>query len=371
MRFGSIPVPGGGPRRLWTFLFAAGAGLAASASPAADLTIVSWGGAITKSQAEVYHKPWMARTGHRVLSEDYNGGLSEIKAQVEAGHVTWDIVDVEDSDAVLGCDEGLLEEIDPAILPAASDGTPAEEDFVEDALGDCAVGTMVWATAYAYDRTRLSPAPATIRDFFDLEKFPGRRGMRKTPKVNLEMALVADGVPPGQVYEVLATPEGIDRAFARLDRIKAQVLWWEVGAQPPQLLVDGEVVMSTAYNGRIFNAVAAEGQTLAMVWDAQVLAVDYWAIVKGSPNRELALDFIRFASVPENMAALASWISYAPVRKSASGMVGAYHADPDLDMRLHLPTWPGNMKAAIWNDKEFWADRIDELNERFNAWLIE
>jgi len=357
--------------RSWAFLLAAGAWLAPAASPAGDLTVVSWGGAITKSQAETYHKPWMAGTGHRILSEDYNGGLSEIKAQVEAGNVTWDVMDVEDSDAVLGCDEGLLEEIDPAVLPAAPDGTPAEEDFIEGTLLDCGVGTTVWATVYAYDQTRLSPPPATIRDFFDLEKFPGRRGMRKTPKVNLEMALVADGVPPDRVYAVLATPEGVDRAFARLNSIKAQVIWWEVGAQPPQLLIDGEVVMSTAYNGRIFNAIAGEGQPLAMVWDAQVLAVDHWAVVKGSPNRELALDFVRFASIPENMAALASRIPYAPPRRSASALVGGYHTDPDLDMRPHLPTWPDNMKTAVWNDKEFWADHIDELNERFNAWLIE
>jgi len=355
----------------FAFFCAAGLCFATTAASAGDLTIVSWGGAYTKSQTEAYFKPWMASTGYRILSEDYSGGLSEVKAQVEAGNVTWDIVDVEDAEAILGCDEGLFEEIDPAILPAASDGTPAEEDFLEGTIGDCAIGTVVWSTAYAYHQERLSPPPSTIQDFFDLEKFPGRRGMRKTPKVNLEIALVADGVPADQVYEVMATPEGIDRAFAKLDSIKEHVLWWEVGAQPPQLLVDGEVIMSTAYNGRIFNAIAAEGQPLAMVWDAQVLAGDNWVIVKGTPNLEQALDFLRFASMPENMAVQASWISYAPVRKSASELVGSYHADSDLKMRPHLPTWPDNMKTAIRNDEEFWADHVDELNERFNAWLIE
>ncbi len=357
--------------RYLSFLSAAGLSLATGVAPAGDLTIVSFGGAYTKSQVEAYHKPWMARTGHRILSEDYSGGLSEVKAQVEAGHVTWDILDAESAEAILGCDEGLLEEIDPAILPPAPDGTPAEKDFVEGAIGDCAIGTVVWSTIFAYDESRLSPPPTTIQDFFDLEKFPGRRGMRKTPKVNLEIALVADGVAPEKVYDELATPEGIDRAFAKLDSIKEHVLWWEVGAQPPQLLVDGEVVMSTAYNGRVFNAFAAEGQPLAVVWDAQVMAIDKWAIVKGAPNMELALDFIRFASMPENMAVQASWISYAPARESAARMVDGYHADPDLKVGPHLPTWPDNRKTAIWHDDEFWADRVDELNERFNAWLIE
>ena len=357
--------------RSFAFLCAAGIGWVATVAWADDLTIVSLGGSYTKSQIEAYHKPWMARTGHRILSEDYSGGLAEIKAQVQAGNVTWDVVSLQDAEALLGCDEGLLEEIDWAILPPAPDGTPAMEDFYEAALTDCAVGSIVWTTAIAYDQSRLSPPPSTIHDFFDLKKFPGQRGMRKIPKVNLEMALVADGVPPGQVYEVLSTSEGVDRAFARLDSIKEHVIWWEVGAQPPQLLADGEVVMSTAFNGRVFNAFAAEGQPFVMMWDAQVLAIDNWVIVKGSPNQDLALDFLAFAALPRNMAVQASWISYAPVRRSASELIGTYHANPELDMRPHMPTWPDNMKTAVWNDKEFWADRVDELNERFNVWLIE
>lgn len=338
---------------------------------AGEITVVSFGGAYTKSQIEAYHKPWMARTGHRILSEDYNGGLAQIKAQVQAGHVTWDVVDSQAAEVLLGCDEGLHEEIDFSILPPAPDGTPAEQDFYEGTLTECAVGTIAWSTVFAYDPRQLSPAPTTIRDFFDLQKFPGRRGMRRSPKANLEMALVADGVPPDQVYEVLATPEGIDRAFARLDTIKDQVIWWESGAQPPQLLVDGEVVMSTAYNGRIFNAFAAEGQPLVVVWDAQVLTVNSWVIVKGTPNLELALDFLTFVSSPENMAVQASWISYAPARRSASAMIGSYHADPELDMQPHMPTAPDNIRTAVWNNKEFWADQVDELNERFNAWLVD
>jgi putative spermidine/putrescine transport system substrate-binding protein len=96
-------------------LLGASAMIATSAT-AADLTVVSWGGAYTKSQVEAYHKPWMAKTGKSIVSEDYGGGIAEIKAQVEAGNVTWDVVDVELSDAIRACDEGLLETIDHSIL---------------------------------------------------------------------------------------------------------------------------------------------------------------------------------------------------------------------------------------------------------------
>ena len=342
----------------------------ASAAHAGSITVVSWGGAYTKSQIEAYHKPWIAKTGNQIISEDYNGGLAEVKAQVEAGNVTWDLVDVELSDAVRGCDEGLLERIDHSKLPPAADGTPASEDFVDGALySECAVASIVWSTVYAYDKTKMSPAPKTMADFFDLKNFPGKRGMRKGPKANLEMALIADGVAPGDVYDMLGTDEGVERAFTKLDTIKDSTIWWEAGAQPPQLLADGEVVMTTAYNGRIFNAMAAEGKPFDIVWDGQVFDFDLWVIPKGAKNKDLAMEFLAFSTDTQRLADQAAWISYGPARKSSSPLVGSYNGKPELKMGPHMPPAPENFKTAIRNDFEFWADHQDELNEKFAAWL--
>lgn len=342
--------------------FAAGAAMAEK-----ELTVVSWGGAYTKSQVEAYHKPWIAKTGNKIVSEDYNGGLAEVKAQVEAGNVTWDVVDVELSDAIRGCDEGLLEEIDHSILPAAPDGTSAQDDFIEGALNDCAVANIVWSTIFAYNSEKTSGVSG-IADFFDLEKFPGKRGLRKNPKSLLEMALMADGVPAGEVYDMLETDEGVARAFAKLDTIKDSVVWWEAGAQPPQLLADGEVVMTTAYNGRIFNAAAGEGQPFEVNWDGQILDFDLWVIPKGAPNKEAALDFVAFSTDTQRLADQASWIAYGPARKSSGPLVGKYH-DGSVEMGGHMPTAEANLNNALVNNFEFWADNQDELNERFNAWL--
>ena len=344
-----------------------------TAAVANDLTIVSWGGAYTKSQVEAYHKPWMAKTGKTIISEDYGGGIAEIKAQVESGNVTWDVVDVELSDAIRACDEGLLETIDHSILPAAPDGTPATEDFLPGTLHDCAVANIVWSSVYVYDgsKTRNWNAPKTMADFFDTKAYPGKRGLRKSPKVTLEFALIADGVPVSQVYDVLSTEEGVARAFAKLDTIKDDVVWWEAGAQPPQLLADGEVVFTTAWNGRVFNAVAAEDQPFEMVWDGQIYDLDLWVIPKGSKNKEAALDFVAFSTATEQLAAQASWISYGPARASSVAQIGTYHADESIQMADHMPTAPSNFANALQNDYEFWADNADQLNERFNAWLAQ
>nr|MCU0902065.1 extracellular solute-binding protein [Cypionkella sp.] len=220
-------------------------GLAFSAS-AQEIAVMSWGGAYATSQIEAYHKPFTAATGIKVVDVVADNPAAPIKAQVEAGNVTVDVVDLEYADAVRLCDEGLLEPIDPAILAPGADGTPALDDFLPGAVTECLVSTIVFSTIYAYDTTKFPEGPTTIADFFDLEKFPGKRGVKKGAKTTLEMALMADGVPAAEVYAVLETPEGQDRAFAKLDQIKAESVFWEAGSQPPQLLADGEVVMTMA-----------------------------------------------------------------------------------------------------------------------------
>ena len=341
----------------------------AFAASAADVTVLSWGGAYTTSQIEAYHKPFTAATGINVVSVDSDNPAPQVKTQVEAGNVSVDVVDVEYADAIRLCDEGLLETIDPASLPAGADGTAATDDFLPGALTDCAVATIVFSTVYAYDTTKFTgDKPTTIADFFDTAKFPGKRGMRKGAKANLEMALMADGVPAADVYTTLATPEGVDRAFAKLGTIKKDVVWWEAGAQPPQLLADGEVAMSTAYNGRIFAAAVSEGKPFETVWDGQVFEYDLFVIPKGAPNKEGAMEFVKFATSTQALADQAKWISYGPARKSSASLVGMY-SDGKTEMAPFMPTNPANMKNALPSSYEFWVDHDSELNERFNAWL--
>ncbi len=334
----------------------------------ADITLMSWGGAYETSQVEGYNKPFTAATGKNVTMVAADNPNAPIKAMVEAGNVTVDVADLEYADAVRMCDEGLLEPIDHSILPPGDDGTAAADDFLPGALTDCGVANIVFSTIYAFDTTKFPEGPATIADFFDLEKFPGKRGMRKGAKANLEMALMADGVPAAEVYGILETPEGVDRAFAKLDTIKAEVVWWEAGAQPPQLLADGEVAMTTAYNGRIFAAAVNEGKPFQTVWDGQVFEYDMFVIPKGAPNLEDALEYVKFATNTASLAEQAKWISYGPARKSSGAIVGLFN-DGKTEMGPYMPTSAENLTNALPSSYEFWADRDAELNERFNAWL--
>lgn len=336
----------------------------------ADVTVMSWGGAYGEAQTEAHVKPWAAATGNPAVMVDADNPAPAIKAMVEAGNVTVDVASVEYADAVRLCDEGILEPLDATRLAPGSDGTPAADDFFPGAITECGIATDIWANVYAYDTTKFPEGPTTAADFFDLTKFPGKRGLRKGAKAVLEFALIADGVPVGEVYSTLSTPEGVDRAFAKLDTIKDQVVWWEAGAQAPQLLADGEVAMTTAYNGRIFGAAVGEGKPFQIVWDGQLYESELYVVPKGAPNKDLAMDFIFYATTTEALRAQATMISYGAPRKS-SNLEPIVYKDGKTDMAPHSPTSPENMKNSLLTSSEFWVDHDSELNERFQAWLAQ
>ena len=341
---------------------------------AQEMVVVSWGGAYSASQQKAYHEPYMAANEGVTIVNDDSGSesVAKLRAMNEAGNVTWSLVDVTPSDAIRLCDEGLVEEINfDELLAAAPDGTPASEDFGDMIVSECFIPQIVYSTAFGY-RTDLvgDNPPTTIADVFDLEKIPGKRALEKRPVSNLEWALIADGVPAEEVYDVLDTPEGVDRAFAKLDTIKDSVVWWEKGAQTPQLLADGEIVMGSAYNGRLFSVIEEEKQPIAMMWDWQVFDLDGWVIPKGAPHMEEVKKFVNFATDTQRLADQSKYISYGPARASSAPMVGQ-HADLGIDMAPHMPTNPENAKHTLLYNYEWWADNQDDMNERFQAWLAQ
>ncbi len=336
----------------------------------ADITVMSWGGAYGEAQAEAHVKPFMAKSGKATIMVDSDNPAPAIKAMVEAGNVTVDVASVEYADGIRLCDEGVLEPIDVASLPAGADGTPAADDFIPGAVTECAVSTDIWSNVFAYDTTKFPEGPTTVADFFDLTKFPGKRGLKKGAKATLELALMGDGVAAADVYKVLSTPEGVDRAFAKLDTIKKDVVWWEAGSQAPQLLADGEVAMTTAYNGRIFAAAINEAKPFKIVWDGQIYENEMYVIPKGAPNAADALEFVKYATSTEGLRAQATFISYGPARKSALKEKLIFK-DGKTEMGPHLPTAPENMTNALETSSTFWVDHDAELNERFQAWLAQ
>jgi putative spermidine/putrescine transport system substrate-binding protein len=214
-----------------------------------------------------------------VLDESWDGGVGVVQAKVKAGVPNWDAVQVEAEELAIGCADGIYEKIDWAKLGG-------KDKFLDSAVNDCGVGAIVWSTMLSYDSEKLKTAPTSWADFWDTTKFPGKRALRRGPKYALEFALMADGVAAKDVYATLCATGGVDRAFKKLDEIKGDMIWWESGAQPLQLLKSGQVVMTSAYNGRISGINKTEGTKFKTVWPGSIYAVDSWVILKGSPNKD-------------------------------------------------------------------------------------
>ncbi len=349
------------------------AGPALAVEMADEMTIVSWGGAYSNSQNKAYHEPYSAKTGVTIINDESSAeAVAKLRAMNEAGNITWDVVDVVAADAMRLCDEGLAMEIDADTqLAAAPDGTSATEDFGDLLVSDCFIPQIVYSTTFGY-RTDLvgDTPPTTVCDVFDLEAYPGKRALQKSPLYNLEWALLCDGVAKEDVYSMLETEAGQDQALAKLGTIKDSVVWWSAGADTPQLLADGEVVMGSTYNGRLFSVIEEQKQPVAMLWDAQMFDLDGWIIPAGlSPERQArALDYIMFATDTQRLADQAKYISYGPARKSSAPLVGQ-HAELGIDMAPHMPTDPNNSKNTFLTNYEFYADFRDDLDVKFQSWL--
>jgi len=350
----------------------------ADANMADEMTVVSWGGAYQQSQVNAYINPYVAMNPSLTVITDESSAdaVSRIRAMSEAGNVTWDVVDVVASDAMRLCDEGLAEVINPDVdLAPAPDGTPASVDFGDMIVSECFIPQIVYSTTFGY-RTDMVPAgvpaPTGACDVFDTETYPGRRALERRPIANMEWALLCDGVAMEDVYDLLETDEGIDRALAKLDTIKDQTIWWTAGAETPQLLADGEVFMGSTYNGRLFAAIAEQNQPIGMAWGFQMFDLDGWIVPTGlsDERRARVMDYLYFATDTQRLADQAAYISYGPARTSSAPLVGD-HATLGIPMGPHMPTAPENLSGAFLFNYIWWADYRDEIDARFQAWLAQ
>ncbi|MBD0417439.1 ABC transporter substrate-binding protein [Oryzicola mucosus] len=301
-------------------------------------------------------EPFREVTKIDVKADNRDWGIGAVRAKIESDSGVWDLVTVEDAEAIQGCDEGYFAKIDKSKIAGLEDF-----DLMDDKL-ECAVPFVFYGTVLAYDKARIGDEPTSWADLWDVKKWPGRRGMNKTPMATLELALMADGVERDQVYAVLATPEGVDRAFKKLDELKPNIVWWQNPGQSRQMLAAGEIVMSVTYdNGiRFFNK--TQGTNFGLVRSNTITHVNYWALVEGSKNVDNAYAFLNYAAKPEVQAAVTNGLAISTPNRKAMDFVQS-------DLKPFLTSNPNNLKESLKLDPQFWVDNYDALSQRFDAWV--
>lgn len=333
-----------------------------------SLTVGSWGGAYTEAQRRALFRPFKEATGIDIAVETHGGPDQVLQRLSRANEVPWDVVDLAPNAVEQGCSDGTLEVLDPGALTPAADGTPAIADFLPGAVQTCGVASVAWSAAVIYHaRTFAKRKPATLKDLFDVKRFPGKRALPATAKYTLELALMADGVDPYYVYRMLETEAGVTRALGVLDKIKAHIVWWRRGDEPLRLLSDKKAAMAVAFSGRIFAAMVGENRPFGIIWDGQIYDLDVWAVPKASKHKTAAMKFVAFATRPDRLAAQTEWFPYGPMRKSALGLIGK-HAEVGVDMARYIPTMPKNFASALRLDGTWWAKHGDALETRFADW---
>lgn len=350
---------------------------AAGAAQASEVNVTSVGGAYQRSQELGYGQAY-EKLGNKINWNVYSGGLGEVRSQVESGNVIWDVVDMNNADSNIGCAEGIFEKIDLAEVTEKAPNGETVDDYLIKRPNDCAIGTVIYSWTFAYNNKAFSgEQPTTVADYFDTKKFPGKRGIWSSPTQAIELALMADGVATKDIYSYLeeSGEEAIDRALAKLKALHEDpsggLVFWSGGAEPPELLAKGEVVMSTGWSGRFYDAVVKENAPIQQVWDGQIMDFQNFVVLKGAPHEEAAKEFLRFATSTDQIAESARYIPYAPWRKSAVEKILAnepWSEDGKTNVGPHLSTTPANMTNYLEMGSDYWQNHQDEVNERWIAW---
>lgn len=330
--------------RIAIALFSAALGFAGAAS-AQDMVFTSWGGT-TQDAQKTHWADSFTEAAKINVTQDGPTDYGKLKAMVEAGNVTWDVVDVEGDYAVQAGNAGLLEPLDFSII----DKSKLDPRFVTD----YSVGSFYYSFVIGCNKDAVAECPKTWADLFDTQKFPGKRTFYKwsAPGV-IEAALLADGVPADKLY-----PLDLDRAFKKLDTIKADIIWWDSGAQSQQLLASAEAPFGSFWNGRL-TALAQTGVTVETSWTNNITAADSLVVPKGTKNKDAAMKFIAHATSEMSQANFATETGYAPINLGSTEIM-----DPEL--RKTLPDMQAETQVNA--DMNYWAEHRDEIGTRWYAW---
>ncbi len=264
-----------------------------------------------------------------------------------------DLALVDGAQLVTGCRTGDFRKLDWGRLN--------RDRYFPQAVSDCGAGAYLSATALAWDHDKFT-APPLWSDFWDVARHPGRRGLQRTARGTLEIALLADGVSPGDVYKTLRTPDGLDRAFRKLDQLKPYIQWWDQPSQPGQWLATGKVLLTSAPASTVPSAGAAAHKRLAVQWLGSLTAAESFVVPQNAPHPSVATIALALAADPARQALFGAATGLGPAIREGVDLLPA-------EARAENVALADNLAGALTMDEGFWVDNRGKLEPRFAAWL--
>ena len=338
-------------------MFLAAMALCAAWAPQAaarDLMIVARGEGMQTALTNAYRHPFTEATRIETEGSFWEGGLDPLRERLKSPDNTWDVIITDPDELATGCAEGLFERLDWSAIGG-------KDHYQALGVSECGLAALVATTVLAWDRDKFPMTPSWA-DFWDVAKVPGKRGLGKSARGVLEIALLADGVAPGDVYKTLASKDGTDRAFQKLDQLRPYIVWWQTEADAARILASGDVLMTSAQSGVIATAARLENRAFGIQWNASLTELFSWAIAKASPNLRAAQQFLYFTGMPAIQTRLLRTAGQAGLAKGLNESL-----PPEL--QPISPTAAANSAGALRVDAAFWHENETRLRQRFETWL--
>src|SRR5215204_5120017 len=282
-----------------------GSGGKGGGSATEGFVFASSGSSYQRAQTKAWINPYSKETGTKI-HQDSPTDYAKIQDMVENNRVIWDVVNVS-NDFGLQSTADLLEPLDYSVID--------KEPILEGYANEYRIACMLYANVLAYNTEHVKGTPTSWVDFFDTGRFPGGRGLHKSPSETLEVALQGDGVSPENLY-----PLDVDRALGKLDTIRDQIVWWESAARSQKQIANGEVALISAWNGRMQTEINA-GAPVKIQWNQNLQTADYLVVPKGTSRKDEAMKLIAYCVSGENNYRLSNFIEYAPINKESISKV--------------------------------------------------
>lgn len=316
-----------------------------------SIVVNASGGSMADSMRKAFSSDFEELHGITVIDTS-PADLAKLRAMVESGNVEWTVTEIAGQDALKAANQGLLEPIDRDIVDLSGFAEEARDN--EYTFAKSAYATVLGYSSEAFPDDH----PDTWADFWDVETYPGPRSLRDHPVDNLEYALLADGVAPEDLY-----PLDVDRAFEKMDEIAPHItVWWSSGQQPAQLLLDGEVVLASGWNGRFYDLIQ-EGAPLEIEWNEGMIKLSSYGIPKGAPHSCWGQQYLQVMTDPKRQAVYAEELGYPGLHLESPKYV-------DEELGRYLPTHPDNIDGLVWTDLEWWAENGIEVQKRWDRWKL-
>ena len=323
---------------------------------AQEIYFASWGGSYQRALEKAWLNPFSEKTGIEIY-RDTEPEIAKIRAMVDTGNVQWDIV--------TGGGETLMRGIEYGLFVNLTEEMINQESIIPSIRNEYAIPTEIYATVIGYSKEKFkNNQPNTFSDFWDIKKFPGRRSLPDDPAAVLEAALIADGVNKTDVYQLLNTEHGMQRALDKVKEIKNHIaFWWSSGAQPVQALASGEIDLALGWNGR-FQSGMDNGLNIEMAWGDSISHVGYMMMLKGAPNSFEATKFLNYIIEPEVQARISNYISYGPASDKALQFL-------DEATLKKLPSTKERMKNTLFLDITWWSENSEHALDAYLSLIQE